>query len=222
VQARLALTWVRTQVLDLSTPLAFLAALLLLGAVLSATLFAMAPELRRKRRAEKEAELAEEHGEERVGEMGQDSPRWVHDHAELAHRKARTTHRRTQKRKRSLFRHSAANHGDVTRDSAAEGGNALSSGSPAIVDVKSVNMVARQQEASTNENDDGSASDSDLAAPSSEEGSATGAISSGELADYFARLADERLGDEDDADNGTDSGAHDDNHDDDEETHDND
>jgi hypothetical protein len=166
-KAALSLTWIRTQVLNLTIPLIFVAALLLVCAVLCATVFAMAPHRRRKvQAATAGGELAGV--EESSAESGLDSPRWVNDHVAAQDQHGHTSHRKKEKPARSGFFSRKRSH-DTVGDEGAEQ-------APTIVDVGNVNMVARQQEEA--------------------EGPATTTISSNDMAEYFARLAQERLGDD--------------------------
>lgn len=168
--ASLSLSWVRTKVLDLTVPLSFLAVLLLLCAVLCATVFAVAPQRRRKReqeRAERAAAQAEESSEHL--EESTDTPRWVEEHVAASRRGTHAAHTSHRKQKRGWhpFAHKTSKVDDAD---AAQGGN--DGASPQIVDVQDVNMVAKAQQA-------------EPATPSKSA-----------MEDYFARLAQERLGDE--------------------------
>lgn len=185
----LALTWVRTSVLDLSTPLIFLAVLLVIAAALCATVFSLVPARRRKQRAARVVSTTGAAGETSAadaeatqviagigtGAGGLDSPRWVHDHIESEHRRSRTSHRKdtSHKGSRTAF---FAKKGRRDGSHAEENGVENAALTPAIVDVKNVNMVARQQE----EQHSSSASHD-------------------AMAEYFARLAQERLGSEESA-----------------------
>ena len=166
-KAALSLTWIRTQVLNLTIPLIFVAALLLICAALCATVFAMAPHRRRKAQAATtDGELAGV--EENSAESGLDSPRWVNDHVAAQGQRSHTSHRKKEKPARSGF----FSRKQSKNEAEDEGGEQA----PTIVDVGNVNMVARQQEEA--------------------EGPATTTISSNDMAEYFARLAQERLGDD--------------------------
>ncbi|MCI1935137.1 MAG: hypothetical protein LKJ44_06820 [Bifidobacteriaceae bacterium] len=173
----LALTWVRTTVLDLSTPLIFLGILLVIAAALCATVFSLVPERRRKQRAERARSAAAASGDLDAtqvveGAGGLDSPRWVHDHIESEHHKHKTSHRKDTGHRgvrESFFKKkNAGTHADAKADASSSD----QTESPAIVDVQKVNMVARQQEQKS---------------PSSTQDA---------MEEYFARLAQERLGED--------------------------
>lgn len=165
-KATVSLTWVRTEVLNLTTPLIFLAALLVVAAVLSATVFAILPQKRRKKQLER---ARAQHDAEDV-EMGLDSPRWVNDHIASQQRAQRTSHRVRAPRK-PLFSRLGAKSKKIDEELKA------TEEAPTIVDVGNVNMVARQQ------------SEAETASPAA-------AASADAMAAYFARLTQERLGDD--------------------------
>lgn len=164
-KAAVSLTWVRTEVLNLTTPLIFLAGLLVVAAVLCATVFALIPQKRRK----KQLEHAKTHNDIEDGaERGLDSPRWVNDHIASHQRAQRTSHRRSAEKKPLFSRFIAKKATEEPDESDA---------APTIVDVGNVNMVARQQ------------SEAETASPAA-------AASADAMAAYFARLTQERLGDD--------------------------
>jgi hypothetical protein len=190
-KATVSLQWVRSQVLDLTTPLAFLAALLLIGAILSATVFAIAPQRRRKKMQEREAAAAEA-GSEASGEntgVGLDSPRWVHDHVAVDRRKHRTSHRDDTRKKKSALFTRRRKETEEPVDSEADAAQSVST--PSIVDVKSVNLVAQQQD------------DAETGGEESNDAESA-SVSQDALSEYFSRLAEERLGDEEEEDDDVD------------------
>lgn len=158
--ATVALTWERTSVLNLAIPLGFISGLLLVAAVLCATLFASAPWQRRKKRRAAENSHNTDETESDAEGVGLDSPRWARDHIETKRHTQVSSHR-AQKPTR---RHKNKKSDQGTEDSA-----------PQIVDVKNVNLVARQQEENASE-------------------SPATTISSDTMAAYFQRLAEEKLG----------------------------
>lgn len=136
--ATVALTWERASVLNLAIPLGFISGLLLVAAVLCATLFASAPWQRRKKRIAAARDAGSDDTESDIDGVGLDSPRWARDHIETKRRAQVSSHRAEKAAKR--------------RRKSTKNGEASEEATPQIVDVQNVNLVARQQEANTSDN----------------------------------------------------------------------
>lgn len=177
-KATVRLHWVRDTVPDFAMPFYFAGGLLILLAVLSASVFAMSPQKRRKRVSEEAAEGAVSEAAEAVEAAGAGAAGATEVTIAQAIagsfaglRSAFKPRRSTGKRRR----HAAGAAGTTETEETSQ---------PDIVDPSSRNLVADMANAAR-------AGDSDESASGENVGEATSVITAEELQSYFARLSQE-------------------------------
>lgn len=175
--ATVSLHWTRHQLPDFAMPFYFAGGLMVVLAVLSATLFAMPPHKRRKREVVGSAQTASQAEEVAISEALAGS---------LAGLKSVVSFKPKSKRRRHAA-HRAGSQAAI--ESGAESGESGTDGQPVVIDPTSRNMVA-DQEAQAVQPDD----------------SETSVITASELQAYFARLSAESSEYESDGSDGDDDG----------------
>lgn len=144
----LQMSWIRTDLNSTARLLWLLAALVALLAGIVATIFALAPRLRRKPKRLVDAERmpAKMEGTEEIKVAGDDAPRWANDHVVKERKRARrhvSSHRAQSDTGLSGFFKS------ITRKPSSAAGSSPASGAvtgPNVVDVRGANFVQRMQE----------------------------------------------------------------------------
>lgn len=144
----LQMSWIRTDLNSTARLLWLLAALVALLAGIVATIFALAPRLRRKPKRLVDAERmpAKMEGTEEIKVAGDDAPRWANDHVVKERKCARrhvSSHRAHSDTGLSGFFKS------ITRKPSSAVGSSQASGAatgPNVVDVRGANFVQRMQE----------------------------------------------------------------------------
>ena len=144
----LQMSWIRTDLNSTARLLWLLAALVALLAGIVATIFALAPRLRRKPKRLVDAERmpAQMEGTEEIKVAGDDAPRWANDHVVKERKRARrhvSSHRAHSDTGLSGFFKS------ITRKPSSAVGSTQASGAatgPNVVDVRGANFVQRMQE----------------------------------------------------------------------------
>lgn len=144
----LQMSWIRTDLNSTARLLWLLAALVALLAGIVATIFALAPRLRRKPKRLVDAERmpAKMEGTEEIKVAGDDAPRWANDHVVKERKRARrhvSSHRAQSDTGLSGFFKS------ITRKPSSAAGSSQASGAatgPNVVDVRGANFVQRMQE----------------------------------------------------------------------------
>lgn len=144
----LQMSWIRTDLNSTARLLWLLAALVALLAGIVATIFALAPRLRRKPKRLVDAERmpAKMEGTEEIKVAGDDAPRWANDHVVKERKRARrhvSSHRAQSDTGLSGFFKS------ITRKPSSAAGSSEVSGAatgPNVVDVRGANFVQRMQE----------------------------------------------------------------------------
>ena len=144
----LQMSWIRTDLNSTARLLWLLAALVALLAGIVATIFALAPRLRRKPKRLVDAERmpAKMEGTEEIKVAGDDAPRWANDHVVKERKRARrhvSSHRAQSDTGLSGFFKS------ITRKPSSAAGSSEASGAatgPNVVDVRGANFVQRMQE----------------------------------------------------------------------------
>lgn len=144
----LQMSWIRTDLNSTARLLWLLAALVALLAGIVATIFALAPRLRRKPKRLVDAERmpAQMEGTEEIKVAGDDAPRWANDHVVKERKRARrhvSSHRAQSDTGLSGFFKS------ITRKPSSAVGSSQASGAatgPNVVDVRGANFVQRMQE----------------------------------------------------------------------------
>ncbi|PJM73983.1 hypothetical protein CS006_02210 [Bifidobacterium primatium] len=197
--ATVTMSWTRAQVPDFATPFYFVGGLLVIMAVLVATIFSIEDHRRRKKQVESPAEPEPE------PEPGE-RPHWMHGRSESSSRR-RGERRHSHRRSRRHRNREAEAAVEATENATAAVGESASG--PAILDVTAVNMLEQQTpgsdaasgpsiEFTPGETDahgvdtvEPNGADAGGSGDDTEVGTSTSQITADELQDYFARLAAE-------------------------------